>query len=119
MIAAGSPPRSPTQLLRSEAMLDLLQKLAAEHDWVLIDSAPVMAVSDARVLARGVDGVAFVTRWGGTRRTTAMAALRQLADAEARIAGIALTMVDVRRNSKYEYGDSVYYSGRLRRYYSH
>jgi polysaccharide biosynthesis transport protein len=85
---------------------------------VILDSPPVLAVSDARVLARMVDGILFLVRWADTRRERVIAGWRQMVEGGGKVAGVALTLVDVRRHAKYGYSDSGAYYGQLRKYYT-
>jgi capsular exopolysaccharide synthesis family protein len=117
LLPAGHPSGNPTGLLTSGRMKELLENLSSRYAWVLLDSAPVLALSDTRILVPQVDRVVFLVRWGRTRRATALAGLRQTLDANGRIAGVVLSNVDIRKNSRYGYGDSGLYAGDLRRYY--
>jgi capsular exopolysaccharide synthesis family protein len=118
VIAAGRGAPSPPDLLGSDQMRRLLMEMSERYDFVLLDSAPVLAVSDTRMLARLADKVVFLVRWADTRREVAINGLRQLRDTGASIAGVALTMVDVRKHARYGYADSGYYYGRTRKYYT-
>ena len=118
----GSPPNS-SELLGSSRMKSLLPMLCDTYDLVIIDSPPVHVVSDARILARMVDTTVFVVRWAAIRREVATLALRQIVESGASLAGVALSMVNVRKNARYGYGDSGYYYGygssrKYRRYYT-
>ena len=61
-IGSGPLPPNPSELLGSAQMTGLLDRLAAEYDYVLVDSPPVLLVADALELARDVDGVVLVVR---------------------------------------------------------
>lgn len=117
-IAAGMAIPNPTDVLGSERTRSLLETLAKQYQYVLIDSSPVMAVSDTRVLSRLVDTTVFVVRWSETAREVARTGLRQIVDAGAPIAGVLLTLVDTRKHARYGYGDSSYYYGTVRKYYT-
>jgi Mrp family chromosome partitioning ATPase len=84
---------------------------------VILDSPPILAVSDARILARLVDRVVFAVRWADTRRATVISSLRQVTSAGAKLAGVVLTMVNVKKHAQYGYSDSGYYYGRVKKYY--
>ena len=99
-------------------MKRFLARLAEDHDFVILNSPPVLAVSDARVLARVVDRTVFLARWADTRRERVIAGWRQLVEAGGKVAGVALTLVDVRRHAQYGYSDSGAYFGRVTKYYS-
>jgi Mrp family chromosome partitioning ATPase len=77
-----------------------------------------MAVSDSRILARLVDKTIFVVRWSETRREVAMMGLKQIIEAGASVAGVVLSMVNVKKHAAYGYGDSGAYYGRYSKYYT-
>lgn len=118
LIPAGMPTPNAPNLLGSRKMEMLLQELAERFDHVIIDSPPVMAAADARILCRLAEATVMVVRWGGTRRETVRLAMKQLDTAGARLAGGLLSMVDVKKNAQYSYGDSGAYAGELEKYYA-
>jgi polysaccharide biosynthesis transport protein len=71
VLLAGGPAPNPPALLASEAMSSLLRSAAEEYDYVLIDSPPLLEVSDAMPLLHQVDGIIIVARMGHTRTTSA------------------------------------------------
>ena len=75
-ITAGSRVPSPTDLLASEAMRKVLHQLAETYDLVILDTPPLLVVSDALVLVRAVDKTVFAIRWERTRRVIALAGLK-------------------------------------------
>jgi polysaccharide biosynthesis transport protein len=99
----GTP--NPPELLNSQHMRALLDKLSATYDLVVLDSPALDAVSDARVLAHLADATVFVVQWETTPRQTAVGSLRQLASAGAAIAGVVLHKVNPRKQPKYAYED--------------
>lgn len=110
-IPAGGRVPHPTDLLGSRKMSALLQSLAESYDMIILDTPPLLAVSDALVLVRTVDRVLFVVRWEKTRRDFVGAAVKQVAEAGANIGGIVLSQVDMKKQSRYGYGatNSYYY----------
>lgn len=117
-VLAGKRPPSPTDLLGSLRMRRLLQQLGDAFDLVVLDSPPVLAVSDALLLVRQTDTTIFVVRWEKTRRDVAMTGVKMVYEAGARLSGIVLSQVDLRRHAQYDYTDSgVYYYRGYRRYY--
>ncbi|HEV2547893.1 MAG TPA: polysaccharide biosynthesis tyrosine autokinase [Stellaceae bacterium] len=117
VIPAGSHPRMPPNLLSSDRFRLLLHELTQRYDMVILDSAPVLAVADTRVLATLAERTLFVVRWASTSHKVAASALRQLFEAGADVAGVALMAVDVKAHSKDGFTDSVLYTGGLRAYY--
>lgn len=84
----------PTRLLGPQAMGVLLEEARRHFDLVLIDSAPIVAVTDARVMAPLCDGILFLVRWNATRRAAAAHALAQLDSVAEKLLGTVLTMAD-------------------------
>lgn len=93
VLASGPVPPNPGELLDSEPMHRLLSTAAATYDVVIVDSAPLLAVSDALPLARRIAGTLFVTGSGSVRRTQLAQALRKLQLVEVRPLGIVLNGV--------------------------
>lgn len=115
IMAAGKHPPNPAELLGSRRFKDFLASLGEHFDWVVIDSPPVMAVTDASVLAHTATGVVFVVGSEMTSKGSAKAALEQLDAAKARYVGGILNRVDLRRNPYY-YGR--YYRKEYQNYYT-
>lgn len=118
-ITAGSRAPNPTDMLNSDEMKRLIHRLSEIYDLVVLDTPPLLAVSDALVLVREVDKTVFVVRWEKTRRETSLAGLKMAIEAGADLAGTVLTQVDVKKHATYDYADSgYYYYGSYRKYYS-
>jgi capsular exopolysaccharide synthesis family protein len=109
-----------TDIFSSHRMASIIELLKSRYDLVVVDTPPVMAVADARIIGRVVDKMIFVIRWDKTPRKVARAALEQLRRAEVSVAGIVLQQVDLKRYGRVGYGDSGYYYhyGRYGKYYS-
>lgn len=90
VLTAGPLPISPAQVLASRRMEELIGELAGQADLVLFDSPPVVAVSDASVLATKVDGVLLVLNAGQTKRDYARRAKEALEKVHAHIIGAVL-----------------------------
>ncbi|MGB0720815.1 MAG: AAA family ATPase [Gammaproteobacteria bacterium] len=104
--------------LTSGAFSDLLQRLESEYDLVILDAPPVLAVSDTKVLAKMADSCVYLVRWDSTDRKAMVTGLRALEAVDAKVLGIAVTRVDIRRHTSYAYGDYGHYYGRYSGYYS-
>ena len=109
-----------TDIFSSQRMKRIVDVLRQNADYVIIDSPPVMAVADARLIGRFVDKTLFVVRWNKTPVKVAKAALKTLRDGGTDIAGIVMQRVDLKRYGNLGYGDSGYYYhyGRYGQYYS-
>jgi capsular exopolysaccharide synthesis family protein len=115
VITAGRTPPNPSELLASERMNHFIANLAhGPFDWVLLDTPPVLAVTDAVIIAQKVAGVVFVVGSEMTRRVHAERALETLQNGRARGIGVVLNRVDFDRN-KYYY--SRYYGYQYKSYY--
>jgi succinoglycan biosynthesis transport protein ExoP len=108
VITSGSLPPDPSELLGSARMQEMLASLTDQFDYVILDTPPVMLVTDAVVLASRVNGVILVVKPSVTKRAELHHVIDQMKQVNARLLGIVLNEVDVGR-SKY-----IYY----RRYYS-
>jgi succinoglycan biosynthesis transport protein ExoP len=118
-VTAGAPAPDPAALLASERMRRLLKEVSNRYDLVLLDSPPVLSVSDARVLSQMVDKTVFLIHWGATRRHDSMMGIKQLIEAGADMAGVVLTRVNVRKHARYGYRDSgYYYDEKYTKYYN-
>ena len=111
LLAAGEGHENPITLLTSERLLALLRKARELYDHVIIDAPPVLGLPDVLALSAAADAILFVVRWDRTRRDAAAAALKQLADVSAEVAGVVLNQVEMKRHASYAYGDAgQYYS---------
>ena len=94
LLPSGPTPPNPSELLGSQTMQAVLERLAKEVDVVIIDAPPVLAVTDAVVLATQVDAVLVVIRAGQTSRQAAAETRRRLEGVDAPVAGFVLNGVD-------------------------
>lgn len=116
VIAAGSIPPNPAELLQSAAMKTFLKDLRERFDIVLIDAPPLLPVTDAAILAAESDGAILISRHGKTTRDQVVAAVGRLESVEARLLGTVANWTPTRRSS-YGYGYSYGYApevGRLK-----
>ena len=100
---SGQLPPNPSELLGSQRMVDLIEELEKQADVLVFDSPPVLAVTDAAVLAKQVDGVLLVLDAGHTREQAATRTLDELAKVDAPILGVVLNKVPMRRGGGYGY----------------
>lgn len=118
-IAAGGAVSHASDLLGTEALRTLVAALRETYELVVLDSPPVLAVSDALMLLRLVDETVFLVRWQKTSRDMVFAALRQIAEAGGFFGGLVLTQVDMRKHAQFEYGaDGRKYYGAYSSYHS-
>jgi len=115
VLPAGTTPPNPAELLGSKRFADLLQSLRDHFDLVVIDTPPVMAVTDAAVIGYRATGVLFVAAADVTNRHAAQTALDQLEHARVRFLGAVLNRVDLEGNPYYY---AKYYRKEYAGYYS-
>ena len=108
ILASGSIPRFPSELVGSSRMAEVIQELEAAFDFVIIDSPPVLPVSDALVIGVNVDGVVLVARMVETRR----AALKRAVDAVGKVNANLLGVVGnaVVKQEEKAYGEGYGYA---------
>lgn len=99
VLPAGLIPPNPAELLSSTRYARLLETLAQEYDWIVVDAPPVLAVTDAAVMANGVGGVLFVVGSEMTPRRNAQVAIEQLLAARGRLVGVVLNRAHVTRRA--------------------
>lgn len=104
-------------LFASRRFGDLMQVLRARYDYIVIDSPPVLAVPDARVLSAQADATIFAVRWSATTRLQVRQGLDMLDSVGRGVSGIVLTQVDHRKMKRYGYGGQYGYDGYASGYY--
>lgn len=104
VLAAGRRPPNPSELVQTQAMRDLLAELRTRFDVVLIDTPPLLPVTDAAVTAQLADGVVVVVQHGQTRHEELATALGRLTAVDARILGAVLNMAPSKARQAYGAG---------------
>lgn len=108
VLTSGSIPPNPSELLGSQAARKLLAELRSRFDYVILDSTPLLAVTDAAILAAGADGVLIMTRFGQTKREQLAHAVGSLESVGAPLLGAVFTLMPTRGSSSYSYNYSYY-----------
>lgn len=103
VMTSGPIPPDPSEVLSGRSAQQLLQSLAEGVDLVVVDSPPVLLVSDPLILSGSMDGVVLVTSAGTTELRQAAHAVAQLASVGAPVFGAVLNEFDPRRGSAYDY----------------
>ncbi|MEM8628227.1 MAG: polysaccharide biosynthesis tyrosine autokinase, partial [Pseudomonadota bacterium] len=113
VLTAGTIPPNPADLIASSRMVRVLELLVKRYDMVIVDSPPVMGLSDAPLLSRLVDATLFVVACKSTKRDPAKAAIGRLGTAGATMIGAAFTRFHLDRldyNFKQRYLHQGYYT---------
>jgi len=108
VLPSGPLPPNPPEMFGKESFLRLLEHARETYDWVILDSPPVISVTDPVVCSPLADMVLLVVQYGRLDRKVIVGALRQLARAGARVVGAVLNRVDLEREHHYADG---YYAG--------
>jgi capsular exopolysaccharide synthesis family protein len=108
VIPCGPLPPNPAEVLSSPVTAELLHKLRSQFEYVLVDSPPLLSVSDSRILSTLTDAVVLVTRAYSTPYDVVRRARGLLYAAGARVLGVALNSVDIHKGG-YGYGSGYGY----------
>jgi succinoglycan biosynthesis transport protein ExoP len=107
-VPSGPSPPNPADLLHSDRFKKFLDDAGEMFDRIVIDSPPLVAVTDSAIISRLVDGTVFVLRAFSTTRALGRQGIRALADVDAPVVGAVLNAVDLSRN-EYSYYQNYYY----------
>ena len=119
-IPAGIAGRSNSHsLFMSENMVMLLERLRRDYDLVVLDLPPVIALTDARIVASLAEATLLCVRWQTTPRAVAKHCYEMLQDAGANVVGAALTRVNMRAHARSGHTDAEAYHSRYAPYYQH
>lgn len=103
VLASGTVPPNPSELLGSLAAQKILGELRVNFDYVIVDSSPLLAVTDAAILAANSDGALVIARYGQTKREHLAHAVGTLEDVGAPLLGAVFTMTPTRGDASYSY----------------
>ena len=108
LMPCGDIPPASSELLASSRMSFLVSYLKKKFDLLIIDSSPVMATSDAVILASQMDGVLLINRSGMINRKMVLKTVEQVQNAQANIIGLVLNRVDIKKEGYYKYYHKYY-----------
>ncbi|WBQ14325.1 polysaccharide biosynthesis tyrosine autokinase [Hyphomonadaceae bacterium BL14] len=109
---------TPQDVFSSRGFGELLDTLRERYDQIILDTAPVLAVADTRVIASQADAVVVTARWRKSSVNIVRRALQELRASKARVLGVTLNGVDMEAQARYGYDTSGYYYRSYRKYYS-
>ena len=104
VLTSGPVAPNPSELLGSQNMVDIFEKLKQYFDYVLVDTPPIMPVTDAAVVSGKVDGTILIIASGEVSPSIAVEAKKRLEQAGAHMLGVVLNKVDVASTGHYGYG---------------
>jgi capsular exopolysaccharide synthesis family protein len=108
-ILAGSFPPNPSELLGSFVFKGMIERLGEQFDHIIVDAPPILGFADSVILSTSVDGVILVVHGGKTPRETLQRAKDILVQVNAKILGVVVNRVDIRRSDYDGYGYYYYH----------
>ncbi|MDR3514672.1 MAG: polysaccharide biosynthesis tyrosine autokinase [Azospirillaceae bacterium] len=106
-----------SEIIQGSPIDDLIADLSTRYTRIIMDSPPVLAVADTRLLARLADRIVYLVKWNATPRDAVRNGIKLLRAGGATLHGVALSQVNQRKHSRYGYGDYGQYYGRYHEYY--
>ena len=105
IITAGKIPPNPSEMLSSRAMTAFIKEMKEEFKYIILDTPPLQAVTDAQVLSTKADGVLLVVRAGSTKREMVLNSVDLIKKVHGKIIGTVLNGVENKKNNYYYYGE--------------
>jgi capsular exopolysaccharide synthesis family protein len=109
LLSSGPVPPLPSELLGSKQMEKLLEELRAEYDFVVVDTPPVLTVTDASILGRLTDATVLILRYGEVQRQVVLRCIDLLERSGTRLLGVAVNAVNLESPEYAEYYGRKYY----------
>ena len=105
IITAGKIPPNPSEMLSSRAMTAFIKEMKKEFKYIILDTPPLQAVTDAQVLSTKADGVLLVVRAGSTKREMVLNSVDLIKKVHGKTIGTVLNGVENKKNNYYYYGE--------------
>lgn len=105
IITAGKIPPNPSEMLSSRAMTAFIKEMKKEFKYIILDTPPLQAVTDAQVLSTKADGVLLIVRAGSTKRDAVLNSVDLIKKVKGKVIGTVLNGVENKKNSYYYYGE--------------
>lgn len=111
ILTSGTRPPNPAELLASDKMKQFLEKLKQKFEYIILDTPPIIMVTDAQVLSQYTDGCLLVVSSGEADKDAAIKAKELLEKVKAKILGVVLNKLDTTMKGYYGYYYHYYYGG--------
>ena len=105
IITAGKIPPNPSEMLASRAMTAFIKEMKNEFKYIILDTPPLQAVTDAQVLSTKADGVLLVVRAGSTKKELVSNSVDLINKVQGKVIGTVLNGVENKKNNYYYYGE--------------
>jgi succinoglycan biosynthesis transport protein ExoP len=117
LITVKRSPLNPSDVLASKQLTQLVAKLRPRYKLIVLDTPPILGLTDTKIAMHLADAVLFVVRWGKTKTEVAGNGIAALRECRAPVAGAVLTQVDLQAHARGAYGDAAAYYGSYKHYY--
>lgn len=111
LLFGESTSSNAADVFSSQRFKTLLQTLRHEYDYIIVDTAPVLAVPDARIIGRHMDAIVYSVLWDNTSKQQLRAGLSMFASVGIQVTGLVLSNINLRKLKKYGEGGSYDYAG--------
>ena len=105
IITAGKIPPNPSEMLASRAMTAFIEEMKKEFKYIILDTPPLQAVTDAQVLSTKADGVLLVVKAGSTKKEMVLNSVDLIKKVQGKVIGTVLNGVENKKNNYYYYGE--------------
>lgn len=105
IITAGKIPPNPSEMLASRAMTAFIEEMKKEFKYIILDTPPLQAVTDAQVLSTKADGVLLVVKAGSTKKEMVFNSVDLIKKVHGKVIGTVLNGVENKKNNYYYYGE--------------
>lgn len=114
ILTAGQIPPNPCEILASSTFERFIKNISIDFDYIIMDTPPVLAVSDAKVVAAKADGTLIIVRQGKVKEKQLLKTYEELISVKARVVGTILNACDKGKNQYYYYNYDVLHSNKKR-----
>jgi Mrp family chromosome partitioning ATPase len=118
VLIADSSKVTGVDVFSSKSYEAFIAKMRDLYDYIIIDTPPMLAVPDARVIAQNTDAVVYLAHWDSTSRRMIRSGLDLLYQVNVHVKGLALTRMDSKRMHRYGYFGYGYQGGKIDKYYA-
>ena len=105
IITAGKIPPNPSEMLASRAMTAFIKEMKEEFKYIILDTPPLQAVTDAQVLSTKADGILLVVKAGSTKKDAVLNSVDLIEKVHGKVIGVVLNGVENKKNNYYYYGE--------------
>ncbi|QIE47908.1 polysaccharide biosynthesis tyrosine autokinase (plasmid) [Pseudohalocynthiibacter aestuariivivens] len=106
LLIAEKTTTNPADVFSTERFRSFLDNMREKYDYIIIDTPPVLAVPDARVIGQCVDAIIYTVKWDSTSQRQVLEGLRAFESVNVRVAGLVLAQISASGMKRYGYGDS-------------